>query len=105
MRKEQPVYPGLGNFGKIPRTLTLDLTRSKEEIQFQKEEGCVETQRTAPGEPWAHSGLNKSSFIFCTMLWKNPNELFGQPNRKQETIDEWDSFTFLELLYQDPKSA
>ena len=89
MRKEQPIYTGLGNFGKIPRTLTLELTRSKEKIQFQNEEVCVETQRAAPGEPWAHSGLNKSSFrFFCMMLWKNPNELFSQPNRKQEAIDE-----------------
>ena len=71
-----------------------------------KGRGVCRDPRKAPGETRAHSGLNKSSFrFFCTILWKNPNELFGQPNRKQEAIDEWDSFTSFELLYQDPKSA
>ena len=52
-------------------TLTLELTRSREEIQFQKEEECVETQRAVPGEPWAH--------------------------RKREATDKWDSFTSLDV--------
>ena len=55
-------------------------TNAQMEVAFQPLWGFVDYIYHCP---YAHIGLGKnSSGFFCNIIWKNPNELFGQPNTR-----------------------